>query len=583
MMSKLTRALKYCTLVLAAIFILTGCNGGSSSSESPQKIGADTVVRNGLVYTVDSSNPWSEAIAIKDGRILKIGNNEDVANLIGSNTKVTDLDGKLVIPGFVDSHSHPVLSAALANPRILPLNPVDTPTAWLDTLANFGYKNPDLDVLFSFGFNPLAFGSDGPTKSMIDERIADRPVIMLDAGGHSAWLNSKALETLNITKDTPDPIPGLHRYVRDENGVPTGWLLESQTIMPALKKLGAITEMAIFSGAEKLFPIFSQSGITTMFDAGMFEFEDEGYSALLSLEKNNNLPIRIVGSHMVTNPAMVDSAISSFLKIKDKVKESNLVDIGAIKLHNDGTIEAHTAALLSDYSDSPGYSGAMLLEGQVLRDFISNTNKKSIDLHIHSIGDRTTQEVLDAIRETKSSGNKDVRYTMAHLDLIPENSISAFKELNVIAQTTPFWFSYSDIYEEVIGKERQSKTFRFKSLIDQGVKVSFGSDYPATGHRQGFNPFLNIQVGLTRQNSNDPTAPILGNAAEKLSLAELIEGYTLNAAYQLRMENDIGSLKEGKLADFIVLSDNIFTVDPYKIKDTTVVSTYLNGHVIPIK
>lgn len=541
--------------------------------------GADYVFSHGKVYTVDARRPWAEAVAVTGNKIVYVGDSAGADRLVGENTRVMDLSDQLLVPGFIDTHIHPFLTALFAN--TLQLDAQDSTEEWLEAIAEYAKENPQRPLVLGFGFDVARFGGAGPHKSMLDKVVPNTPVIIIDAGGHVAWTNSAALARMGITRATPDPIPGSHYFKRDKNGDPTGWLLESQTFMPALARLMPFTREEIKAGADQFFGLLSSVGVTAVFDAGMSSGEELGLEVIAALEREKRLPFRYVASHMIQHPSMVAGAIETFQRLRQRYR-TPLLSVGAIKLQNDGSLEAHTAALLEDYADTPGKRGNMLLEGAALRDFVVAVDKAGIDLHIHAIGDRTVHEVLDALEIARREGGQSAtRHTVCHVDLARDEDLARFKPLGTIVQNTPFWHQeQNEDWRRALGTARFNRLYRFKLLEREGVRLTFGSDFPASGAIQGISPLHNIEIGHTRQPYGKPDGPILGSADLRLTIETLIKGYTLDAAYQLRMENDIGSIEVGKRADLIVLDDDPFAVDPHEIHTIKVDLTMVDGKVV---
>ncbi len=559
------------SLLMAMVFAIN-CSTSNKNKTSNGKY-ADRVLINGTIYTVDEKNPNAQAIAIKNGKIVYVGNDEGVAKFIGENTDVEDLDGKFVLPGFIDTHAHFIVGAALS--KAVRLNPMETPKEWKKEIKAFADENPDLKGIFGLGIYPTKFGKNGPTKEELDELVPNRPVIILDDGGHSAWFNSKAYEMAGITKDTPDPVKGVHMYMRKPNGEPSGWNLEAMTIYPLVNKLNLITTDLVEQGAEHIFGMLPAVGLTSYYDAGMMQMEEKLYPALASLEQKGKLPVKVVGSYIVQSPSQVPIAIEKIKSYKAKYS-SELVRPNTIKIHNDGTLEALTAALHEDYSNTPNHKGGILLEGDVLKNFVLDIAKNDLNIHIHAIGDRAVSEGLDAVEfARKENPNTKSRFAIAHAILTKDKDLSRFGKLDVIAQTTPAWITSEEIVSENLGKERSQKRYRIKSIENGGAKVTFGSDFPVGGEF-GLYPFYNIEVGMTRKGF-DKDSKVFPAENEKMSLKSMIKGYTINAAYQLNMENEIGSLEVGKSADIIVLDSNPFKVKTEEIHNIKVKQTIMNG------
>ncbi len=555
--------------------LVTGCANGPEAQVTQEKA-ADTVFVDALVYTVNEQQPWAQAVAVKDGEIVFVGSNEGANALIGQHTQVTDLDGKMLLPGFIDTHAHPILAAGMSHALELSLE--DDESVWLEQIADYVASNPNMESYLGFGFYAAKMKTL-PSKEMLDKITAHKPIVLMDAGGHSAWVNSKALEIAGIDKNTPDPIPGSHFYQRNADGSPTGYCLESQTFFPLMQAVNAITTQGMVKGSEELFWLMNSAGITTVYDAGMMGFENLGYQAYQQLEAKGALPLRIVGSYMVQNPNQIPHAINRLKSLKLKYS-SELVRPHVMKIHNDGTKEAYTAAMFEDYAGQPGNKGGTLLDQSTLTKLVRDVSKEGFDIHIHAIGDKAVHEALNAFERARLDNlTHKPRFSMAHNELILDEDLSRFAQLDVVAQTTPFWFAGGDGQFEIdaVGIERAEKLYRFKAVQDAGAKLTFGSDFPASEGMGGLFPTYNIEMGMTRQAVGEPQSRRAKPLNSLLTLETMIKGYTLNAAYQLNMEDEIGSIEVGKKADLVVLQDNLFEVDVYDIHGVRVDSSYLLG------
>ena len=551
--------------------------------DNSTNIKADYLFINGKVYTVNDKQPWAEAVAVKGKEIIFVGNSEDAKAFQTKTTNVIDLNGKMLLPGFIDTHAHPVMAAAYHGSLIL--DPEESIENWISETKKYIKENPDKPYYVGFGFLAAIFGSDGPKKELLDAISTDKPILLLDEGWHSAWVNSKALEVTGIDKDTPDPIPNIHFYKRDKKGNPTGWCVENNSFAPIINKLGVVSTENIIEKSTELFDLFSSVGITSFYDAGMTGFEDTGYSALQELEKQNKLPFRIVGSYGIHNTSQLKDAVKNLKRLK-KTFTSELIHPQVMKIHNDGTVEAFTAYLFEDYKDQKGNKGAILLEGDILKNFVTEVDQSGFDIHIHAIGDKSINEALNAFEATKKvNPNSKNRYAIAHNQMIIDTDLPRYGELGVICQSTPYWFSYlyegdddSKITTEPTG-ERANKYNRFRSVQKGGGILTFGSDFPATGSVEGMFPLTNIEIGITRKPMNFKDAPTTPPTDEILSLETMINGYSMNAAYQLKLEKEIGSIEVGKKADIVILEENLFDQKPYNIHKNKVIMTMMNGNI----
>ncbi len=552
--------------------LLTALVAASTTSMAWAEI-ADSVLKNGTIYTVDEQNPNAQAIAIKDGKIVYVGDDKGVAEFIGEGTKVNDLQGKFVLPGFIDTHAHYATASALAG--VLNLKQNDTPEIWKKQIKAYADANPQLDSILGFGVVNQKFGIDGPTKEMLDELVPDRPAVIIGGGGHTAWFNSKALEKAGITKDTPDPVSGVHMFKRNAKGEPTGYHLEAMSFYPYISKMGLMKTEMVKKGAEKVFPMLPAAGVTAYFDAGMAQMEEKIYPAIAELEKEGKLPVRIVGTYMVQSPQQAPIAVE---RIKDLQKryQSELIRPNSVKIHNDGTTEAQTAALWEDYIGSPGEKGEMLLAGDKLKTLVTDLAKNDIHMHMHAIGDKTVTEGLDAVEYArKQVPNTKSRFTIAHTILTRDEDVPRFGKLDVIMQSTPLWLSNEGVAPNLGEKRALYQAMRFGSIEEGGAKLTFGSDFPV-GVGPEVLPLYNIEVGMTRKGFGEKDI-VMPREKDKLSLETMIKGYTINAAYQCGLEDEIGSLEVGKKADIVVLDKNLFKIKPTDIHNVQVVETIMNG------
>jgi len=558
------------TALAAACVLSLGLSGCRSALP---ETGADVVFLNGEINTQNPDQTWVEAIAIDGKRISYVGDNQQAQMLIGQNTQVIDLKGQLVLPGFIDTHAHPILAAGMAHALQLDLEA--KPEDWLKALLEYAEDNPDLPGLMGFGFSAEAFGAKGPTKELLDAVIPDRPVILIDEGGHSAWVNSKALALAGINHKTPDPVPGTHYFKRAADGEPTGWCLEAMTFNPMIAKLGLISKESIIEQANDIFYLFSAFGITTIYDAGFSAFSDMAYEAVGQLEQDDKLASRLITSHMIQSPKQLADAVATLQSYQQRFG-SELVQPRVMKIHNDGTKEARTAGLFDAYEKQPENFGSLLLEGEQLQSFVKEVDEAGFDIHIHAIGDRTVHEALNAFEQVRGSNpESNNRYSIAHTELVSDDDLGRFSELAVVAQTTPFWFPSHG--EEQLGKVRAEKLYRFRKMLDSGAKVTFGSDFPATGDLLGLSPIVNMEMGQTRQFPSEGTPMLSAGVDGSLTLQEMIRGYTIDAAYQLNLEDELGSLEVGKLADLVVIDENIFEQDIDNIHQAKVAMTFMNG------
>jgi len=544
---------------------------------------ADSIYFNGKIYTVNTQQPWAEAVAVKNGKIVEVGNLADLKKWQGKNTKAQNLNGKMMLPGFIDSHVHPVMGGAYV--RSLSLDTFATPEHWFKQIKNYADQHPKNKIIFGYGFLSSAFGAQGPTSKMLDAVISDRPAYIMDEGFHGAWANTKAMQLLKITKNTPDPIAGFSYYKRDKNGVPTGYFLEGAATA-GMGKLGVITADSIALGTNDVIKIMNSYGITSVFDAGAPNVDDLQIKALNKLTEQGKMTVRMVASHMISSVDGAKDAIEITLHKKATTKYP-MYHINTLKIMDDGTIEGKTAGMFTDYQGEKGNKGKTVFSQAQLNKLVSDASKANLDVHIHALGERTISEALNAIERVRNDANNNQstsRFTICHVQVITDQDIKRFAKLNVQVQSTPLWASYDEYGKQFVSADQFNRYFRFNSFKKAGVRMSFGSDFPASGAGTlGMSPIFNIEIGHTRQTPEQKNAPIQPNVNERLDIATLIKGYTLDGAYQLHIEDQIGSIEVGKKADFVILDKNLFDVDQYQLHKVQVLETILGGHSVYIK
>ena len=558
-------------LILAFVF------GVASCTKAPLET-ADVVFSNAKVYTVNDAMPWADAVAVKADRIVYVGSQAGVQGFVNGDTITHDLGGKMLLPGFIDAHMHPISGGAYA--LALSLDTFGNPEQWITDIANFAAKNPSAPVIFGYGFLASAFGPEGPTRKMIDSVVADRPVLIMDEGFHGAWANSKALELLGITNETPDPVPGFSYYKRDRQGEATGYLLEG-TAGNAMKDLDVITEEVVVEGVSVIMKIMNSFGITSAFDAGAIQYQQMLPRVLERM--GESMTIRIIGSYRPGGPDDVGQAVEAADVWRDTIK-GDKYHYRILKIMDDGTVEGRTAAMFEDYQGEPGNKGETVYTQEQMNQMVVGAAQEQIDVHIHALGERAIHEALNAIEVAREAHpDSSTRYAICHIQVITDEDLPRFAALDVIAQSTPLWAAYDTYGKQFVSDDQFERYWRFKSLGNLGVKLTFGSDFPASGAGTlGMSPLFNIEIGHTRQDPGNKDAPVQPRLSERLDIETLIHGYTINAAYQLHMEDEIGSIEVGKKADLTVLDRDIFDVDPYEIHKTEVVMTVMDGNVVYI-
>jgi len=540
---------------------------------------ADLVLKNGRFYTLDTSQTWADSVAIDDGRIAYVGDAVGLQDFINDETEQYDLMGRLVLPGLVDSHTHPGLVAQSVDYVDLPWTP-DTKQDMFDVLVAYATEHPDKEFIVGGRWPSALFGEQGPNRHELDAVIPDRPVILTDTSGHALWLNSKALEALGIDRNTPDPIPGLSYLYRDADGEPTGWVKESG-IDAQLKAAGIGEQISADSLAGFLDYLVSQ-GVTLVFDAGN---GDKGYRAAAQLEAEGRMPLRYEGSYRIDDDSQIDGAVQELKRLRSTYGGER-VKFNTIKIMLDGVSEIRTSAVLEQFLGEENNLGKTLFKTLRLRDFILELHEEAIDLHLHTVGDRAVRTALDAVEaaHVKLGGAPDVRITLCHLEVIDDADFDRFNELNIFSNFSPQWHGgHIQGAQLTLGQERYDRMFRVQPLLDRNVTVTFSSDITNAGKwKTGrASPFFGMQVGHTRKEPEfGANSTVRPPENERLSIENMIRGYTINGATQLGMEDDLGSIEVGKSADLVVLDRNIFETLPTQIRFARPTVVLMEGTVI---
>ncbi len=566
---------------LLTIPLLTACESERDvDAADAARSRADLVLHGGRIFTVDDNRPWAQAVAIRDGRFVYVGDDAGVQRFVGARTRVSDLGGKLVIPGLVDAHTHPGNMGHYGD-KWAEISATDHEEV-LAQIAAYANAHPELDWIVMSGFPTGSYGKAGPHKRDLDRIVPDRPVYLVGNVGHSRWFNSRALELMGLDRNTPDTVPDLARFARDPDGELTGWTTE-WAFAPYLARFLKADVEANRAGIAHFLTYLSSLGVTTLMDGGNRWYAEEVTPLLAELDRSGRLPVRYEGVYHIYVPEQVPGAIDELLRMRENHAGDRL-RFNTIKIHFDGTHEIRTGAVLEPYSDDPGNRGNTLIDEDALTAFILELHEARLDLHLHCVGDRAIRVALNAVERARKSLDEPLytRVTLTHLEIIDPADYPRFRELGVLANFTPAWHAYweVDLTRTTLGP-RYERSFLIQPLLDHGATVTFSSDTTALEYIEEANPYLGMETAHNRQYPPDgPDAPVREPVADRLSLEDLIKGYTVGGATQLRMNEDIGSIEVGKLADLVVLDRNLFEIDRYEISEATPEAVLMEGEVI---
>ena len=567
---------------LRAVGPLLGCVAILATWSAMARAEADWVLRGGPIYSMDASAQHFSAIALKGNRIVWLGDADAATAHIGAKTEVVELEGRSVFPGFIDTHIHIMDTLPLVNG--VKLSPYQSAEEVLASIAAHARTHPYQNPVIGNGFLAPAFGVNGPTAAQLDAVIPDRPALIIDEGGHTAWANTLALKAGGITRETPDPVPGAHFFQRDESGNPTGWLVEGAAIDPVSEALGLVSEEAMALAAPGFFAEMSAVGLTAAFDAGMIDTGEQGRALALKMAEAGEFPLRMVASLYVNQPEQLHNALAVLAQLNARYRHP-LFTVSTLKLSLDGTVEAKTAVMLEPYSAPEGHEPAPLLPNPAMFDAVAAAHQTNIDLHLHAIGDGAVRAALDAIERAQTMYPESAsRSTICHIGIVSAQDVARFAALGVVAQTTPTWFYYDDLALNRLGEDRFNQMYPLAFILRNGGKVTLGSDYPVSWIGQdALNPMFNIEMAVTRQQAGNAEVPVQPRVSERLSVDQAIRAHTSDAAWQLRLEDDIGTLEVGKLADLVVLERDPYDSDPYQLHTIRVDRTFSDGRLVYVR
>ncbi len=594
---RLRRATTVCTRALSAIrpgslrFALLTMAALTLSCDAPDDgrggsaDGADWVLTGGSIVTMDDGNPSATAIAIEDGELIYVGDDAGAAAFVSETTRTVDLAGRLVIPGLVDGHTHP---------GYIDLEDYDafltgsSREEFLEAVREHVESHPGEGWIRLYGWPNAAFvdGPSGPHRRDLDRIVADRPLWIASSSWHSYWLNSKALEVLGIDASTPDPQPGLATYARDADGVPTGWVKEGAGWQHLASQFDVDTEVHEASVVAFL-QMLSENGVTTVYDGGNFGYEDHVYGLLARLEREGRLPLRYEGTYQVFVPERRALAIDEMRRLQREYGGERL-RFRTVKLFMDGINANRSGALLEPYTDDPSFGGETMMSVAELRDFLLELHEALLDLHVHTIGDRAVRVALDGVEAARAAVPGDLypRVTLSHLQVIDRADMPRFAALDVSANFTAWWFAGDGPYPDssgalALGPERAARTYMAKSLFDVDGRVTYSSD---DWRLSVISPYLTMHGAHTRKGprgeDDSPPPPARPPTTERMDLHTILRGFTVDGAYPFRMEDRIGSLEVGKLADLVVLDEDLFTLDPADIPDLQPTAVMMEGVLV---
>lgn len=544
------------------VVLIFTCLSGDAASEGGRA--ADVILVNGDIYTVDTRLGRVEALAIAQGKILAAGTSEEIRKWAGPQTKVIDLEGKFVMPGFNDAHTH-IGGGGLA---LLSVNVEGTRSLkeFQDRIhARLRDFKPGEWVTGRGWDHSLWPENRVPTREELDAISTEHPLLFERVDGHSSIANSLALKLAGITKETPNPAGG--EIVRDPNGEPTGWLKEN-----AVDLVGRLvpepTREQRKRGLLLVFQEAARLGVTSVQDNSSWE----DFLAMRELKDEGKLTLRI------TEWLPFDAPLEQLEKMR---KEGGTTDpwlrTGALKAVTDGSGGSLSAAMLEPFANAPENRGILRYDPEQLKKMVIERDAAGFQLNIHAIGDRANRVTLDAFEAAKKVNNRrDTRHRIEHAQFVHAADVPRFKQLGVIASVQPCHL-LSDLRwaPRILGPDREKEGYRWNSLLKAGADLAFGTDFSV----EPLNPMRNLYASVTREfESGGPGGGWLPE--EKISIVDAIGAYTWGSAYGQFEEDRKGTLSPGKFADLVVLSQDVTRVPPPEILRTQVLLTMVGGRII---
>ncbi|MEM8496699.1 MAG: amidohydrolase [Pseudomonadota bacterium] len=568
-------------LSVIVISLLTGC----VTHMAPDT--ASVVLRGGAVYAMDGHGNKATAIALRADRILYVGSDDQAAAYIGDQTKILELDGKMVLPGFIDGHAHPP-GRELAALNTLVLNALEPNlSVYRKAIKDYSNSRPDMPILFGSGLQLNAFTDDTLSKKFLDNIVSDRPVLIKDSSFHGELVNSIALEMSGITKETSDP-PGGKIY-RDEYGEPTGYLSDAGTLLhPDLQRGPEVSHEMYLRAWRQYEDVSLAKGITAVTNALPQALPSPVVWQLLDEHiKSGNARMRVNVLSKTNANHSSEATIKELRNGQQFVSDWQMVR--GVKIVLDGVPEGKSAYLLQPYAPSAELPandrGTPMWEKESFNEYIADLDAAGFQVQTHSMGDASVRMFVDAVENAYMRNSaRDARHTVIHANLIDPADIERMAKMDIYAAMSPIWSYGEPVFSalelQMLGKKRFDQEYALRDMAQAGIRMTGSADQPVTPDDR---PLFGIETGVTRGSpyvgeQNDPR--FFRGQSQSLSVAEMLEMYTINGARQMFMDDLIGSLEPGKKADLVILERDITQIDPVDISETRIVATIVNGETV---
>ncbi|MGE5107544.1 MAG: amidohydrolase [Sphingobacteriales bacterium] len=548
---------KLFTIIVSSSLIFFSCS---------KKETADKIYYNAKIWTGDSAQPYAEAIAIKDSKIIFVG--KEYAPFKGANTTMIDVTGKMIVPGFTDNHTHFLTGGY--NLASVDLRKAKTKEEFISILKDFCLQHPDDRWIQGGDWDHEVWGGELPSKDWIDSITGNHPLFVSRYDGHMAFANSKALQLANINKTTVTPPGG--EIVKDKNGNPTG-VIKDEAMNLMFKIIPAPSEKELDEYLQRAMQHAFENGVTQINDAGSYG----GWVDLQTYQRayqNHQLDLRIYSFVALSTWQKLDSFV------KKNGKGDDMLRWGGLKGFVDGSLGSTTGWFYQPYLDAPNTTGLQVTDTNDLRKWVISADSAGLHVTVHAIGDRANDFILNVFEEAeKKNGDRDRRFRIEHAQHVTQAAIPRFAALHVIPSMQPYHAIDDGRWAaKRLDDARLKGTYAFKSMLDAGAILTFGSDWTVAP----LKPIEGIYAAVTRRTLDDKN-PNGWYPEQKITVEQALKCYTVNNAYAGFFENKTGTLKAGMLADLVVLSDNLFSIQPEKIWDLKVLRTVVNGKEVFVR
>ncbi|MBR0456883.1 MAG: amidohydrolase family protein [Firmicutes bacterium] len=551
---------------------------------------SDKIIYNGRIHTENPNLPEAEAIVIEGKNIIFVGSNEEALKRKGSNTEMIDLGGKTVLPGIIDGHSHPSnVSKTYWHVFGKMVKDKDELLANIKAAAE---ANPKETTPFFYyeGYYAETFGAEGPNHKDLDEILPDRPARIQEFSDHACWYNKVALDMMRDKNGVPQansPI-GKPEFIKDQDGDYTGYCLENSCDDPEIyEAVGWHPDVkATEQSVGPLLDFMKQHGVMCIMDG--FTDGEEDMKFFYEYDKAGKLGLFYDATSILSDVADLDECIATLRHWQENYS-SDHIRCNTVKFFLDGNNEMGDMLSVEPFRNDPSgeYYGQSYATLEEMIEVIVRLNEEKIDFHVHCVCDGSVRRMCDAVEKAQELCGDSwcIRVTLTHCLLIHPDDRKRFAELGIYIDYTPHWSGgYLGIAsKEFLGEERVNSMYDFREVIESGGMVGFSSDIYSYGEANRGNPFMGMQIGMTRVDPEFPVDPKSYPDSEyppahaKLTLEELIHGYTINNAIRMRVDDIMGSIEKGKLANLIVMDEDPFTTPPEKFRHIKIDRTFFEG------